>query len=49
MNIGEWKAKVRKLIESGSLTPEQWEEILHAVLLVDESYGLPLLHELVGE
>lgn len=45
MNIKEYKNEARKRIESGKMSPEEWEEITNAILMASENEGLPHFDE----
>jgi len=45
MNINEYKDEARRRIESGKMTPEEWEEITNAILMASENEGLPHFDE----
>ena len=43
MTIGEYKDRLRRLLESGGATDAHWDEVLSGALIRSEVHGTPLI------
>jgi len=49
MNVIEYKAAVRALLESGAATDEQWDEATESILYSSEDHdGVPAIDDAIG-